>query len=309
MSAQNQITPVTRRDIMDMMSVDGVSWAGRLPEPEFLGRIWDLTAMPSTDRRYADAAGDIYQHRVNNYDWDDDWIFSDSRFQLQSCSDERFLEFLAQIVHPVVRPDADEAASLVAKFNDSLKADGFALVAERRISGRIVYTTTHVTARHQPTQVLSLDARDLLGSKATLRDHLDRIDRTIAVDPPAAISAAKELLESTCKVILDATETPFSKGDDLPGLYRKVAEVLRLNAESVSESATGSQAAQKTLRTLTTTVQSLAELRNQLGLGHGRSAPSPALERHARLSFNACVTVVEFLLDTWQVRAETETAQ
>lgn len=306
MSARNQITPVTRRDIMDMMSIDGVAWAGRLPEPEFLARIWDLAEMPSTDRRYADAAGDIHQHRVNNFDWDDDWIFLDTRFDLQNCSDERFLEFLAQMVHPVVRPDADEAQSLVDRFNDSLRTDGFTLAPERRMSGRIIYAASSVVATHQPSQALRLDARDLLGNQGALRDHLDRIDRTIATDPAAAISAAKELLESTCKVILDATEVSYGNTDDFPGLYRKAAEILRLNAEAVPDSARGSKTAQKTLRTLTTTVQSLAELRNELGLGHGRSEPSPALERHARLAFNACVTVVEFLLDTWHARAITE---
>lgn len=303
MSAPNRITTVTRRDVMDMLSIDGVRWEGRLTEPEFLARIWDLAAMPSTDRRFPTAAGDIYQHRVNNFDWDDDWIFTDSRFNLQNCSDERFLEFLAQMVHPVVRPDAEEAASLVSRLNDIPRADGFALVPDRRMSGRIMYVGSSVTATHQPSQALRLDARELLDNQSAFRDHLDRIDRTIATDPPAAISAAKELVESACKVILDATETAYSNADDLPALYRKVAESLRLNAEAVPDSAPGSKTAQKTLRTLTTTVQSLAELRNELGLGHGRPSPSPALERHARLSFNACVTVVEFLLDTWHARA------
>ncbi len=302
----NRITGVTRRDIFDMLSIDGVGWAGRLTEPDFLARIWNLSSLPSTDHRYVDAAGDIHQHRVNNLDWDDDWIFTDPRFNLQNCSDERFLEFLAQMVHPVVRPDADEAASLVDRLNDSLRVDGFALVPERRMSGRVLYGASSATATHRPAEVLRLDARDLLGDQRALRDHLDRIDRTIAIDPPAAISAAKELVETACKLILDATRTSYSNADDLPGLYKKVAEVLRLNAEAVPESARGSKTAQKTLRTLATTVQSLAELRNELGLGHGRSAPSPALERHARLSFNACVTVVEFLLDTWHARAGAE---
>ena len=39
---------------------------------------------------------------------------------------------------------------------------------------------------------------------------------------------------------------------------------------------------------------------------HGRNARSLALTRHARLAFNASVTVVEFLLDTWHVRRQDE---
>ena len=51
-----------------------------------------------------------------------------------------------------------------------------------------------------------------------------------------------------------------------------------------------------------TTVQSLAELRNELGSGHGRVRPSPALTRHVQLAVNAAVAVSEFLLDTWHAR-------
>ncbi len=302
MNGRNRITAVTRRDILDMLVIDGVRWAGRLSEPDFLARIWNLTEMPSTDSRYSNAAGDIYQHRVNNFDWEDDWLFSDPRFNLQGCADERFLEFLIQVIHPIVRPDADEAAAIAARFNDSLRADGFMLISARRMSGRSMYAATKITSTHEPSQALRLDDRSLLDDPRALMDHLDRVGRTIQTDPPAAISAAKELVESTCKIILERTGTPYSNADDLPALYKKVAEVLRLNAEAVPDSAPGSKSAQRTLRTLATTVQSLAELRNALGLGHGRATPSPALERHARLSFNACVTVVEFLLDTWHAR-------
>lgn len=53
----------------------------------------------------------------------------------------------------------------------------------------------------------------------------------------------------------------------------------------------GSEAAQKTLGGVNSAVQGLAELRNQLGRGHGRTSASPALERHARLAFNTAVAL------------------
>jgi hypothetical protein len=81
-----------------------------------------------------------------------------------------------------------------------------------------------------------------------------------------------------------------------------VATQLKLNAEAVPESAKGSEASQKALRALVTAVQSLAELRNQLGIGHGRTSRNPALRRHGQLAFNATRTVAEFLLQTWHVR-------
>jgi hypothetical protein len=68
---RNSITTVTRRDIFDRITTEGIAWHGRMDEVQFLSRLWDLADMPSTDYRYSDAAGDIRQHRLNNYDWDD----------------------------------------------------------------------------------------------------------------------------------------------------------------------------------------------------------------------------------------------
>ena len=90
----------------------------------------------------------------------------------------------------------------------------------------------------------------------------------------------------------------------MPQLYRKVADLLALSAESVPASVRGSESSQKILRTLVTTVGTIAELRNELGIDHGKSERSAALARHARLALNATVTVAEFILDTWQVRLE-----
>lgn len=61
-------TPLIRRDIFDAMSAKRVDWSGRLEESELLSRLFDLQTMPSTDGRFKDAAGDIWQHRVNNFD-------------------------------------------------------------------------------------------------------------------------------------------------------------------------------------------------------------------------------------------------
>ena len=77
-----EISELTRRDIIDAMKVEGIDWSGRLDEPQFLMRLFDLNALPSTDPRFSDAAGDIWQHRINNDDWDDDWVFYDRRFNL-----------------------------------------------------------------------------------------------------------------------------------------------------------------------------------------------------------------------------------
>jgi hypothetical protein len=153
----NSISGVTRRNILDHLSMENISWAGRLDEPAFVVRVWpDAGTYPSTDNRYLDALGDIHQHRVNNYDWEDDWLFHDPRFNLSGCDDDTFLNFLAATVHPVVRSDAAEVTKLVDEYNAHLRADGFALTQKTTISSRPVYAGTRTSARHTPATALAL---------------------------------------------------------------------------------------------------------------------------------------------------------
>lgn len=117
---------------MDTLIPDQVNWAGRLEEPGFLGRVWDLAELPSKDHRFGDAAGDIWQHRINNYDWEDDWVFHDDRFDLAGCHDEVFVKFLCEMLHPLVRQDRDEVEQLLTLFNECLEEDDWEITATKR---------------------------------------------------------------------------------------------------------------------------------------------------------------------------------
>ena len=46
-----EITEVTRRAVFDYLTLSGISWAGSLEEQEFLGRLYDLSSIHSTDGR------------------------------------------------------------------------------------------------------------------------------------------------------------------------------------------------------------------------------------------------------------------
>ena len=130
-----EISEVTRRDIIDRIG----NWSGRLEEDQFLSRLYNLSALPSDDYRFPDAARDIWQHRINNLDWNDDWIFYDHRFNLLHGSSEDFLRFLCETVHPVVRPDTAEAQRMVEQYNQYLRHDGWELFVTGEISGRPVF--------------------------------------------------------------------------------------------------------------------------------------------------------------------------
>ena len=67
-------------------------------EINFLNLLYDLDNMPSNDSRYNNVREELIQHRVNNKDYSDGWIFLDDRFELKNRSDEVLLEFLRNIL-------------------------------------------------------------------------------------------------------------------------------------------------------------------------------------------------------------------
>jgi hypothetical protein len=107
------ITSVTRRALAADIVARGYAWCGAIDEPDFLCRLYPLDTMPSTDSRYDNALADLVQHRVANTDWDDDWVFTDDRLGLGGGDDAALLRFLAETVHPEVRPSQDEVQALV----------------------------------------------------------------------------------------------------------------------------------------------------------------------------------------------------
>ena len=171
------ITELTRRDLMDLFTsydpapglsmlaklteldglkadrrvAHGLYWWGRLTEPEFLARLYDLEALPSHDTRYETAAQDIWQHRENNVDWDNDWILRDERFEL-ATSDDKLLRFLAETIHPEVRSSRDEVESIRAEYNRILRPDRVEIRQVSTISGRPVFAGGAATPRNvQPS--------------------------------------------------------------------------------------------------------------------------------------------------------------
>jgi len=136
------ISEVTRRNIIDYLLLRETPFHGRLDVISFLKRIWDLSAMPSTDSRFENAEGDIWQHMVRNSDWDDNFLLY-NYLDLLGCNDETFLKFLETCLHPVVLPDDKQVSETLLEFNKALAPDGYELIVSSYISGRPVYTAAH----------------------------------------------------------------------------------------------------------------------------------------------------------------------
>lgn len=121
-----------------------------------------------------------------------------------------------------------------------------------------------------------------------------------ANDPDGAITAARTLLESVCKHILDAAGATYDDGADLPKLYALTAKQLNLSPSQHTE-----QLFKQILGGCQTVVEGLGAIRNRHGDAHGKGAsgtrPAP---RHAELAVNLSGTMATFLLQTWESRGK-----
>jgi HEPN domain-containing protein len=301
--AAADLSRITRQNIIDGLKLDQVAWSGRLEEVEFLQRLYDLEALPSTDSRFKNAAADIWQHRVNNpTDWPPDWIYDDARFNLLEGPADLFLRFLCQVVHPVVRPDRNEALQLVQHFNDQLRLEGWNLVEEEKIAGRPRFVANRLQIAGGRSVSRARTVADALKA-GWMQKEIERLENAVERDPALAIGTAKELVETCCKSILSTRGIEYSRSADLPELTKLLARELKLVPEGISDQAKGSETVRLILRNLSALTQYLAELRGLYGSGHGRDGKHRGLEpRHARLAVGAAVSFIDFVTETHHQR-------
>jgi hypothetical protein len=299
-----QISQITRRDIFDYLRTGGRPWHGLLDEIGFLTRVYDLEKLPSTDYRHPTASGDIVQHRVMNYDWPDDWVFSDGRFQLASGPDEVLLDFLAQVVHPVVQPKTERAEEIVEELNRLLAPDGWMLTVKGHISGRPVYAPARTGEGGGVAVGFAHEVATRVDA-AYISQQVTRMEGAVETDPELAIGTAKEFVESICKTILDERGVDYDKKDDLLVLIRKTTKVLELTPGDVADTARAAETIKRMLSNLGQLAQGSAELRNAFGTGHGKSktqASGGLKPRHARLAVGSAATLGTFLYETHEAR-------
>jgi hypothetical protein len=117
-------------------------------------------------------------------------------------------------------------------------------------------------------------------------------------DPEGAITAARTLVESVCKHILDANGVGYEEKDDLPKLYGLTAEQLSLSPSQHTE-----QVFKQILGGCKSVIEGLGALRNKLSDAHGKGkkAARPSA-RHAELAVNLAGSMATFIVSTWEAR-------
>ena len=137
-NAHPSVSEVTRRNLVQNFIYPrgfiGYTWPRRV-----LGRIWNLDQMASSDvldTRCLTVRDEIVQHMVRN----DDWSYAEALEYLgvTRISSKKLFEFLELLVHPVVRPGAEQKQYANA-VNVHLRRDGLSLFPVDQISGYPVY--------------------------------------------------------------------------------------------------------------------------------------------------------------------------
>ena len=308
------ISEVTRRDIQDLFvcgiglpgtnDTKTISWSGRLDDVDFLSRIFDLDKMPSNDRRYKNARGDIACH-TNWGDWEQDWVFTDSRFNLMGCEDEVYLKFICEIFHPAVTANSIEQSASTeseyfAQISTLLRQEGYELYESKRLGGKPVIGWRAVGTADSVIETQATALAQVFNSEY-IQKQIEQMQNSIDTNPTDAIGKAKELVESCCKTILEKSGVTIDSSWDVPRLTKETCSVLNLLPDNVDNSEQGAGTIRRILGNLSSLPQGLAELRNPYGTGHGRSSSFVALApKHARLAVGAATSVCWFLWETYQ---------
>ncbi|SUE44293.1 abortive infection family protein [Roseomonas gilardii] len=137
-----------------------------------------------------------------------------------------------------------------------------------------------------------LEAFDAEHVQAAWQKALDRR----ASDPEGAITAARTLLETVCKHVLDRAGVTYPDDADLPKLWGLAAESLKLAPSQHHE-----ESFKVILGSCQQIVNRLGTLRNRISDAHGQgSRPVRPKPRHAELAVNLAGTMAAFLVATWQ---------
>lgn len=296
MKTKNKITTITRRNIADELSIAKIWYNGRMNEPDFLNRIFDLKNFPSRDYRYNNAYDDIYKHMVFNNDWESDWVFTDTRFNLMHCEDEIFLTFLSETIHPAVRNEEEEILKAQEIYNKNLLADGYEIIQVSEISGKPVFSGREIIIGQGRLSSKKAEIKKYLNSEY-VNNKINLMNEAVSSNTDLAIGTAKEVLETVCKSILKKYSIEISPDWNIGKLLKETTTVIDIKPRNANNPGVAENSIKRLLGGMSTTIQGIAELRNAYGSGHGKEPDFVCLEpKYAKLIVGIVAEFIIFYL-------------
>jgi hypothetical protein len=285
------VSDVTRQRIAE--ALNKFSLSGKTDLLEFLSKHWpDIYRTSSNVDLDWCIYDELRQHAVKNHDYSNEEILKLVGFF--NCSQSKIFAFIEDMVHPLHR-DEDQQIAILEKLDPLLRRDGFTLARSGLVSGYPIYRVqqTVPAGSHPADELISetIASFDEAGIYEAWQKALDRRSS----DPEGAITAAKTLLETVCKHIIEEGNGPqYGDNDDLPRLYHLASEQLNLAPSQHTETAF-----KGILGNCQAVVGQLSSPRNRLGDAHGKGRlPVKPKARHAELAVNLAGTMAMFLIST-----------
>jgi Abortive infection C-terminus len=153
----------------------------------------------------------------------------------------------------------------------------------------------HIVAEMDgPSRMLAefMQDRDL----KAIDQEFQRAVKNANKSPREAVSAASNILESVCKLIIDDEALPLPAKQDLQSLWGVVRKHLGMDPSKVED-----QDLRQIITGLISVVHGIGSLRTHASTAHGAGKEPYRLEpRHARLAIHSAHTLTLFLLESWR---------
>lgn len=130
------ISSITRNKLLVRINEFG-KLEGKLDIIDFLIRVFDIRNMPSKEESFETFEYDVIRHMRNNDDWDYLHLLKEE-LDLIYKSDDEFIYFLEQIVHPFIR-EKSKQIEYVNMINHYIEKDGYKLLSDDIISDEVIY--------------------------------------------------------------------------------------------------------------------------------------------------------------------------
>lgn len=220
------------------------------------------------------------------------WVYAEQK--LKKINGTHYLaKVLEEIVDPRAYFDTElDVETAVNKINEILSFDGFGVRTSGK--GSRVYTVEGVEIK--PETLADIE-NDFLTDQIRKGD-----DKIIEGDFDGAITNARTMVETVVVAILSKYDKEYKHKGDLIAAYRRIKNLLNRDPARPNYP----DSIKQTLSGLTSIVNGLANMRNEMSDAHARRY-NPE-KRHSKLAVNSAKTLSEFLIESFekQFRKEKE---
>ena len=193
--------------------------------------------------------------------------------------------------------DDTVVGKLLSDLLDYIDAEGDRFNAlEPKLLARCANIAARVSAGGPDLRTLK-DVEAKLNA-AYVQAQVRRMEVAVQSDPALAVGTAKEFVETVCTTILRERGKLPEGRLEVSALTKLVLQEMDLSPMVTGEDRRGAEYTRRLLGQLAAIPNTLAELRNLHGTGHGKDAKSPGLHRrHAELAVNAAGAFCRFVVD------------